>query len=75
MSEWSEFTAYQGLIADAKREERKNIAEQAMHSNRLEGLESSVEHKENIERWVNGEVTIDELIEQTLARYRKGENK
>ena len=27
MSEWEEFSAYQGLIADAKREERERIIE------------------------------------------------
>lgn len=52
---------------------RREIVEQAMHSNRMEGLESTPELKADMELWIKGKITIDELIEKTLARYRKGE--
>jgi hypothetical protein len=38
MSEWEEFTAYWGLIADAKREERERIIELIESETSLDGF-------------------------------------
>lgn len=50
-------------------EERRYIAEQAMHSNRMEGLESSPEFKADMELWVTGEISMEELSNRTFDRY------
>lgn len=42
-----------------------------MHSNRMEGLESTPELKAGMELWITGKITIDELIEKTKARHTK----
>lgn len=50
-------------------EERRYIAEQAMHSNRLEGLESTPEFKADQELWVKGEISLEQLQKRTFDRY------
>ena len=52
---------------------RRNYVEQALHSSRMEGQESSPEFKADAELWVVGEITIDELLERTMCRI-KGKN-
>lgn len=63
MSEWQEFTAYMGIIADAKREERERIRTNII--DRVQDLSSC--HKDDdcqafgaliasyIEEWIDGE--------------------
>ena len=48
---------------------RREIVEQILHSNAMEGLYPSKEMEESLERWIKGETTIDEMIEQTKQRY------
>lgn len=53
---------------------RREIVAQARHSAALEGQYPSPEQEELMELWVQDKISIDELIEMTLARYRKGES-
>ena len=53
---------------------RRDIVDQARHSAALEGLTPSPEQEELMELWVQDKITIDEAIQLTLARYRKGES-
>ena len=48
---------------------RREIVEQILHSNAMEGLYPSKEMEESLERWIKGETTIDEMIEQTKQRH------
>lgn len=56
MSEWEEFSAYRGIIADAKREERERIANM---------LETNMNWLAEAER--NGQVDVVPGVE----RYRR----
>ena len=49
---------------------RRYYLEQAMHSSRLEGQESSPEFKADAELWVVGDITIDEFMERTMCRIK-----
>lgn len=57
------------MITPEEEAKRRYIAEQAMHSNRLEGLESSPELKADMELWVTGQITMEELTNRTHERY------
>jgi hypothetical protein len=59
------------LVSEATRRE---IVEQVKHNSALEGLYASPEQEELMELWIKGEITIDEAIQLTLARYRNGES-
>ena len=48
---------------------RREIVEQILHSNAMEGLYPSKEMEESFERWIKGKTTIDEMIEETKQRY------
>lgn len=50
---------------------RRNYLEQAAHSSRMEGQESSPEFKADAELWVVGEITLDELLERTMSRIKE----
>ena len=49
---------------------RRSYLEQAAHSSRMEGQESSLEFKADAELWVVGEITLDELLERTMCRIK-----
>ena len=49
---------------------RRNYVEQAIHSSRMEGQESSPEFKDDAELWVVGEITLDESLERTMCRIK-----
>lgn len=53
---------------------RRAIVDQIRHSAALEGQFPSPEQEELMELWIQGKMSIDELIEMTLARYRNGES-
>lgn len=57
------------MITPEEESRRRYISEQAMHSNRLEGLESSPELKADMELWVTGEISMEELTTRTHTRY------
>lgn len=57
------------MISPEEEAKRRYIAEQAAHSNRLEGQESSPEFKADQELWVTGEISLEELQKRTFARY------
>ena len=48
---------------------RRYIVEQARASNALEGLYPSPEQEAGMELWIQGKITIEELIEQAKERY------
>ena len=50
---------------------RRNYVEQALHSSRMEGQESSSGFKADAELWVVGEITLDELLERTMSRIKE----
>jgi hypothetical protein len=45
--------------------------EEALASARLEGLEPSPEALDDFQRAAEGEIDGDELVERTLARYKR----
>ena len=47
-------------LSDEERQERRDIIKSSEHSLRLEGLESSEYSKELSERWIAGEITLEE---------------
>ena len=51
---------------------RRDIVNQARHSAALEGQIPSPEQIADMELWIKGELTIDEMIENALERYTKG---
>lgn len=51
-------------------QKRRDAFEYAMHSNRLEGLESTPEFKADAELYITDEISIEDLIERTLARHK-----
>lgn len=53
---------------------RRDIVDQVRASAALEGLAPSPEHDALIDLWVKGEMTLDEIIEQTLDRYRNAKS-
>lgn len=56
-------------ISPEEEAKRRYTAEQAMHSNRLEGQESTPEFKADMELWVTGQITMEELTTRTQDRY------
>jgi len=48
---------------------RRYIVEQARASNALEGLYPSPEQEAGMELWIQGKITIEELIEQAKQRH------
>lgn len=50
---------------------RREIVEQILHSNAMEGLYPSKEMMESFERWIKKETTIDEMIDDAKQRYAK----
>lgn len=61
----------EAVIVDHERAQRSNAMDNAIASVRLEGLEPSDEAKAIFERYVDGELTADEMdsaIEQHLDR-------
>lgn len=57
------------MISPEEEAKRRYWAEQAAHSNRLEGQESTPEFKADQELWVTGEISLEELQKRTFARY------
>lgn len=57
------------MITPEEEAKRRSWAEQAMHSNRLEGQESTPQFKADMELWVTGEISIEELTNRTFDRY------
>ena len=58
------------MTSEEQAKRRYNV-EQAFHSTRLEGLEPSQESIDNSEKWIRGEITIEEWLETTLARHKR----
>lgn len=50
---------------------RRYIVEQARANNALEGLHPSPEQEAGMELWIQGKITIEELIEQAKQRHDK----
>ena len=50
---------------------RREIVEQILHNNAMEGLYPSKEMMESLERWIKKETTIDEMIDDAKQRYAK----
>lgn len=51
---------------------RKRARDEAIASARLEGEELSVQVQEDLDSYVRGEVTLEEIEKRTLARYSSG---
>lgn len=51
------------------REQRSTLVAQASHSALLEGLLTSHELSEDSDDYIAGEITADELVEMTRARF------
>ncbi len=49
---------------------RRWATEQAIANCKIEGFEPSAEFLEQCERFIRGEITSDESIAQTLAKYQ-----
>lgn len=58
------------MTPEEQAKRRWNV-EQVFHSTRLEGLEPSQESRDLAEKWIRGDITLDEWLEQTKARYQK----
>ncbi len=56
------------LVSEAN---RRYIVEQARANNALEGLYPSPEQEAGMELWIQGKITIEELIEQAKQRHDK----
>ena len=54
-------------ITDAERAERRAAAERALASLRLENLEPTASAKAIVERYISGEITTDELVQEVQA--------
>lgn len=56
-------------VVDTERERRADALEQATHSSRMEGLETSAEFKSDAQAYVDGTIDLDEVGRRTRARY------
>ena len=61
------FMAVTTPITKQQRAERQAAAERALASVRLEGLEPTESAKAIFERYISGELTIDELVQEIQA--------
>jgi cytochrome P450 len=61
------------MITKREQEERREIMQNALASQRLEGLEPDAKAIADSEKWVRGEVEIRDLIEDFTARVKRGE--
>lgn len=52
---------------------RREIVEQILHSNAMEGLYPSKEMMESFERWIKKETTVEDMIEEAKQRYANPE--
>lgn len=50
---------------------RRDIIDQALHNTRLSGLEPSDELKADMEAWINEDISVEEMIQRALDRYKK----
>ena len=50
--------------------ERRATIQSSLASQRMEGLEPDAEALRDCEKWVRGEVSIDEIVERYKARLR-----
>lgn len=56
-------------LVDTARERRSEVLEQATHSSRMEGLETSAEFKSDAQAYVDGTIDLDELGRRTRVRH------
>lgn len=57
------------MITPEEQAKRRWDVEQAWHSTRLEGLEPSQESRDLGEKWIKGEITIEEWIIQIKRKH------
>lgn len=61
------------MISPEEQAKRRWNVEQAFHSTRLEGLETSQESRDLAERWIRDEITLDEWHKTIMAKHKKEE--
>lgn len=57
-------------IKNTTKEERRKIANEALGISTLDAKEPSPETKELVERYINGEIEISEILKITIERYK-----
>ncbi len=57
-------------ITPEEQAKRRWDVEQAWHSTRLEGLEPSQESLDLGEKWVRGDITIEDWLQQIKEKYQ-----
>ncbi|MGV4329270.1 antitoxin VbhA family protein [Trueperella pyogenes] len=57
------------VLSEEEIARRRWVLEQAIHSNRMEGLEMSAAGSELFERYVRGEIDVDELVQLMRSHY------
>lgn len=57
-------------IKDTTKEERRKIANEALGLSTLDAKEPTPETKELVERYINGEIEISEILQITIDRYK-----
>jgi hypothetical protein len=61
------------MITKREQEERKEIMENALASERLEGLEPDAKTIADSEKWTQGEMELCDIIDDLTARVKRGE--
>jgi hypothetical protein len=61
------------MISKREQEERKEIMENALASERLGGLDPDAKTIADSEKWTRGEIELCDIIEDFTARVKRGE--
>ena len=57
------------MISPEEQAKRRYIVEQAFHSNRLEGLETSQESRDLSEQWIQDEITLEQWLSEIKKKH------
>ncbi len=69
-----QYMAKEYSIKNTTKEERQKIANEALAMSTIDAQEPSLETKKLIEKYINGEMEISEILEKTIARYKVSAN-